>query len=162
MPEVLERATALQEARQLYARHSWSSAFEALRRLDEQEALAAPDLEQLAWSAALVGQEETYLQVLERLYHLHLDGETRLVAARCAFWLGFRLMLLGEVARGAAWVGRSQQQDRRGVTGGGDGVCLRARPDLTADAPAWVELPTPKNALSTKHPRCGAPPSHVG
>ena len=109
MPKVLERATALDEARELYAGHAWSGAFEALRRLDEQEALTAPDLEKLVWSAALVGDEEAYLGALERLYHLHLHGDAKLAAARCAFWLGFRLMALGESARGAAWLGRCQQ-----------------------------------------------------
>ena len=109
MPEVSERSTALQEARQLYAEHSWSSAFEALRRLDDQEPLAAADLEKLGWSGALIGEEETYLQVLERLYHVHCNSDAKLAAARSAFWLGFRLMMLGEMARGAAWLGRSQQ-----------------------------------------------------
>ena len=109
MPEELERANALQEARQLYAKHSWQGAFEALRRLDEEEELATPDLEKLVWSGALVGDEKAYLQHLERLYHRHVDAETSLAAARSAFWLGFRLMTLGESARGAAWLGRSQQ-----------------------------------------------------
>jgi hypothetical protein len=109
MREVSERATALRKARQLYAQHSWSAAFEGLLRLDEQEALDAPDLQRLAWSAALIGQHETFLQLLERLYHLHLDREAKLAAARSAFWLGFRLMFLGEVARGAAWIGRCQR-----------------------------------------------------
>jgi DNA-binding CsgD family transcriptional regulator len=109
MPEELERANALQEARELYAKHSWQGAFEALRGLDEEEELATPDLEKLVWSGALVGDEKAYLQHLERLYHRHVDAETSLAAARSAFWLGFRLMTLGESARGAAWLGRSQQ-----------------------------------------------------
>ena len=109
MREVTERAAALQEARQLYAQHLWSRAFDALRRLDDQEALGAADLEQLAWSAALAGRDETLLRALERLYHMHLDGEAQSSAARFAFWLGFRLMMVGEVARGAAWLGRCQQ-----------------------------------------------------
>ena len=109
MPEARERAAALQEARRLYAEHLWSGAFEALSRLDEQEALAAADLEQLAWSAALIGRDETFLKALERLYHMHLDAEAMSTAARFAFWLGFRLMFLGEAARGAAWLGRCQQ-----------------------------------------------------
>jgi DNA-binding CsgD family transcriptional regulator len=109
MRAVSEREASLQEARELYAQHSWNQAFEALGRLDEQEALAAPDLEKLAWSAALVGRDEILLQTLERLYHLHLDDGDKLAAARHAFWLGFRLMFLGEVARGAAWMGRCQQ-----------------------------------------------------
>jgi DNA-binding NarL/FixJ family response regulator len=109
MPPVSERRAALQEARELYAQHSWNRAFEALRRLDEQEALTAPDLQQLAWSAALIGQDEIFLQALERLYHLHLDGGAKLAAARSAFWVGFRLMFLGEVARATAWMGRCQQ-----------------------------------------------------
>ena len=109
MPEAKERAAALQEARRLYAQHLWSGAFEALSRLDEQEALAAADLEQLAWSAALIGRDETFLKALERLYHTHLDAEAMSTAARFAFWLGFRLMFLGEAARGAAWLGRCQQ-----------------------------------------------------
>jgi DNA-binding CsgD family transcriptional regulator len=109
MPPVSERSAALQEARELYAHHSWSRAFEALQHLDQQEALHGPDLEKLAWSAALVGRDEIFLDTLERLYHLYLDDGNRLTAARFAFWLGFRLMYLGEVARGAAWMGRCQE-----------------------------------------------------
>ena len=109
MPEARERTAALQEARRLYAEHLWSGAFEALSRLDEEKPLAAADLEQLAWSAALIGRDETFLKALERLYHMHLDAEAMSTAARFAFWLGFRLMFLGEAARGAAWLGRCQQ-----------------------------------------------------
>jgi DNA-binding CsgD family transcriptional regulator len=109
MGEVTARAAALQEARQLYAQHLWSRAFDAWRGLDDQEALAPADLEQLAWSAALTGRDEALLIALERLYHLHLDAGVKSKAARFAFWLGFRLMFLGEVARGAAWLGRCQQ-----------------------------------------------------
>jgi DNA-binding CsgD family transcriptional regulator len=105
----LERAAALARARGLYDERLWSGAFEALGRLDEQEALTAPDLERFAWSAALTGRDETLLQLLERLYHLHLDDENKLTSSRFAFWLGFRMMFLGEVARGAAWLGRCQR-----------------------------------------------------
>jgi len=109
MPEARERAAALQEARRLYEEHLWSGAFEALSRLDEEEPLAAADLQQLAWSAALIGRDHTFLKALERLYHMHLDANAMLTAARFAFWLGFRLIFLGEAARGAAWLSRCQQ-----------------------------------------------------
>ncbi|MGD8317202.1 MAG: LuxR C-terminal-related transcriptional regulator [Myxococcales bacterium] len=108
MPDVSEPRAVLQAARQLYAQHAWNRAFEALQRLDEQQPLEADDLEKLAWAAALVGQDDTLLQMLERLYHLRRDDGDTLAAARHAFWLGFRLMALGEVGRGAAWMGRCQ------------------------------------------------------
>jgi len=109
MPDASERRAVLQAAREIYARHRWSRAFEALQRLDQQEALEAPDLEKLAWAAALVGQDDVLLPTLERLYHLYRDHGERLTAARHAFWHGFRLMGLGEVARGAAWIGRCRE-----------------------------------------------------
>jgi DNA-binding CsgD family transcriptional regulator len=109
MPDASERRAVLQAARELYARHAWHRAFEALQRLDQQEALEAPDLEKLGWAAALVGRDQTLLPTLERLYHLRRDHGDRLAAARHAFWLGFRLMAFGEVARGAAWIGRCQE-----------------------------------------------------
>lgn len=109
MPDATERRAVLQAARELYARHAWHRAFEALQRLDQQEGLEAHDLEKLGWAAALVGHDDILLPTLERLYHLRRDRGERLAAARHAFWLGFRSMALGEGARGAAWMGRCQE-----------------------------------------------------
>jgi predicted ATPase len=71
--------------------------------------LAAEDLELLAMAAYLVGRDEDYLKTLERAYNVHRNTRQRLRAARCAFWLGFRLLMRGEMGRATAWFSRAQR-----------------------------------------------------
>jgi ATP/maltotriose-dependent transcriptional regulator MalT len=47
--------------------------------------------------------------LLERLYQHHLDAGNPARAAWAAFWLGFRLMGLGEFGRASGWLSRAQR-----------------------------------------------------
>ncbi len=99
-----------------YERQEWASAFQALMLADRATPLAAGDLELLAMSAYLIGRDDDYLRILERAHHAHLDSRERRRAVRCAFWLGFRLFLRGEIARATGWFARAQRllEDRDG------------------------------------------------
>ena len=99
----------LERGRAAYARRAWDEAFESLARADQAAALAPADLERLAWSAALTARDEEFLQALERLYHRHLDAGAGGGAARAAFWLGFRLLAVGEPGRASGWLARCQR-----------------------------------------------------
>ncbi len=63
----------------------------------------------MAWSAGLTGHDDELLRAWERLYHACLEAGDRQRAARWAFWLGYRLSISGEMARGSGWLARAQR-----------------------------------------------------
>src|SRR5260221_10395812 len=99
----------LERGRALYAQRAWAEAHEALSLADRAAPLDAEDLERLALSAGLAGRDEEQLASLERLYHAHCEADETVRAARAAFWLGFRLLTMGEPARGSGWLARAQR-----------------------------------------------------
>lgn len=99
----------LERGREAYAARRWDTARTALARADARSALAPDDLERLAWASALSGRDQAFLATLERLHNLRLEGDERRLAARAAFWLGFRWMSLGEPGRGAGWLQRARR-----------------------------------------------------
>ena len=103
----------LERACQYYARRAWADAFQAFVRADEAAPLAAESLELLATSAYLTGRDDDYLGALERACNLHLEAGRSLRAARCAFWLGFRLLFRSETGRAIGWLGRAQRMLER-------------------------------------------------
>ncbi len=99
----------LNQGRESYGRRAWDDAYQLLTRADEAAPLSADDLDMLAWAAALVGRDDDFLRVLERIYHARLDSGERLRAARAAFWLAIRLLFLGEPGRASGWFARVQR-----------------------------------------------------
>src|SRR5690349_18339379 len=63
----------------------------------------------MAWSAGLSGRVDAFLSAQERLHQLHLGSGDSVGAARAAFWVGFRLVGLGEMARGSGWLARAER-----------------------------------------------------
>ncbi len=108
-------SAVLDRARAAYAERAWQEAFELLTRADVTEALGGDDLSRLGWSAELTGRIDGALANLERAHQAHADAGECEKAVRAAFWLGFRLMSIGEHARGSGWLGRAQRLvDRAG------------------------------------------------
>ena len=103
------RLIDVERGRDCYARRAWSDAYEALERADALEPLAADDLERLAWSASHTARDSELLRLLERLHQMRLDGGDSLGAGHAAFWLGFRLISMGEMARASGWFARAQR-----------------------------------------------------
>ena len=99
----------LDRARRSYGERAWSDAFQAFSAADQERPLEVKDLEQLALAAYLVGRDEEYLGTLERAYNAYRDIGESLRAVRCAFWLGFRLMMRGEMGRATGWLARAQR-----------------------------------------------------
>ena len=99
----------LEAGRTAYAERRWREASERLVHADRARPLAAVDLERLAWSYGLLGRNDLLLATLERLHNLQLDAGDLRAAARAAFWLGFRLLFLGEVGRATGWIATSQR-----------------------------------------------------
>ncbi|HMI91116.1 MAG TPA: LuxR C-terminal-related transcriptional regulator, partial [Polyangiales bacterium] len=71
--------------------------------------LAAADLERLAVAAYLLGRDDEYLQGLDRAHQAYQALAEHARAARCAFWLGLRLLFRGEGAQANGWLCRAER-----------------------------------------------------
>ena len=73
---------------------AWADAFRSLSDADKEAPLGVKDLELLATSAYLIGQDDVYLDTLDRAHGAYVSaGETK-CAARCAFWVGLSLLFM--------------------------------------------------------------------
>jgi DNA-binding CsgD family transcriptional regulator len=103
------KCRALDLARQYCRQRAWADAYAAFVRAEQDAPLEADDLELLALAAYLLGRDEHYLETLERTFHAHRGALAHLRAVRCAFWLGFRLLMRGETGRATGWFSRAQR-----------------------------------------------------
>jgi DNA-binding CsgD family transcriptional regulator len=99
----------LEQGRAAYRARAWNDAFEVLSRAHATQPLAAPDLELLAWSAGLTGRNDELFALSEQLYALLLENGENIGAARWAFWTGFRLLGMRELARANGWLSRAER-----------------------------------------------------
>lgn len=84
-------------------------AYKSLSRADKAAALGAEDLELLATSAYMLGRDDDFLSILERAHHAYLDGGEAMRGVRCAFWVGMKLALRGEMGPATGWLGRARR-----------------------------------------------------
>lgn len=102
-------STVLDAARGDFDSGAWSRAYERFAAADRDEALGPDDLERLAVTAQLVGEDEVSASSWERA-HLRLLQRGEIArAVRCAFWLASGLFSRGEMARAGGWMGRAQR-----------------------------------------------------
>ena len=99
----------LDRARNCYEQYAWAEAYQALSRADQATPLGAEDLELLAMAAYMIGRDDEYLGTLERAHNAHVNDGQCARAVRCGFWLGFRLLMRGEVGRASGWFARGQR-----------------------------------------------------
>lgn len=99
----------LEDAREAHVQLRWADAFKLWSAADQQRPLEGEDLERLAWSAALIADDEALLRAFERLFHQEREAGRKREAALWAFWLGFRLTALGEQGRAGAWLQRARR-----------------------------------------------------
>ena len=99
----------LKRGREHYERRAWADAYSSLSLADVENSLGVEDLKLLATSAYLVGREDEYLRMLDRVHHLYLDAREDARAARCAFWMGLCLLFRGEAGPATGWFGRAQR-----------------------------------------------------
>ena len=102
-------ASELAQGRQAYAENTWSQAFKSLMRCDQEQTLAARDLELLARAAYMLGRDEDYTHSLERAFHAYLDAGDVASAARCTWWIGHGYLFRGEPAPARGWFARGQR-----------------------------------------------------
>jgi len=99
----------LEIGRACYTKREWASAFEALVRAQQQAPLAREDIERVVWSSALIGDDEAFIGALERLHRVAIETSDFRLAARAAFWIGFRLLSIGTSGRATGWLTRAQR-----------------------------------------------------
>jgi DNA-binding CsgD family transcriptional regulator len=97
-------SSELARGRQCYATSAWADAFALLSQADQEIPLSVADLELLATSAYLIGQDGVFLSALDRAHGAYLSAGETTCAARCAFWLGLSLLFMGETGRGTGWL----------------------------------------------------------
>lgn len=106
----MSRLERLDRGRKAYAQREWREAYAYLSFADLESPLGGVDLSLLADSAYLLGGEAQSLELLERAYQFDLQHELPHNAARCAFWIGFRLRLAGDHVLGDVWITRARRQ----------------------------------------------------
>ena len=99
----------LERGREAHAKRAWTEAHDSLSLADEASPLGPQDLELLATCAYMLGRDEEHSRGMERAHHAYVESGESLRAVRCAFWLGFTLMLRGEIGRSTGWLGRAQR-----------------------------------------------------
>ena len=99
----------LARARKSYELGSWDDAYRAFAHAERDCPLQAEDLEKLALAAYLTGRDDDYVGTLERAHHAYLEAGAAARAVRCAFWLGFRVLMRGETGRASGWFSRGER-----------------------------------------------------
>ncbi|NIR45732.1 MAG: DNA-binding response regulator [Gemmatimonadetes bacterium] len=105
----MSRSDALDQGRESFERGAWADAFARFSDADRQTPLAPEDLERLATVAYLLGRDGESAEIWGRAHHEYNDRGEAERAARCAFWLGFQLLMSGERARGGGWIARGRR-----------------------------------------------------
>lgn len=100
-------ATPVQQGREAYGRQAWSEAYRLLSLANELAPLEVPDLELLAVSAYLTGNDAIGNDLWVRGYNECLRQHDIPRAARCVFWLALDLLVTGEIARAGGWLTRA-------------------------------------------------------
>lgn len=99
----------LDHGRAAYRRAAWGEAYACLSAADEEHGLTAEDLWRLGTAALLIGREAEFSHALDRAHRAHLEAGDAGRAARCAFWIGFRLANHGDIAQATGWFARARR-----------------------------------------------------
>jgi DNA-binding CsgD family transcriptional regulator len=100
---------ALDGGRAAFARRAWAEAFERLSEADAARPLPPEELDRLATAAYLAGRDAESAETRARAHQGFLADGRPEAAIRCAFWLGFGLLMKGEHARGGGWIARARR-----------------------------------------------------
>jgi len=101
------RAQALEQGRESFRNQVWGAAFSQLLAAGREAPLEPGDLVLLAQAALLTGREAEGTDLLSRAHQAFANRGDAQPAARCAFWLGFTLLLRGEFAQAGGWLSRA-------------------------------------------------------
>ncbi|WP_173922950.1 LuxR family transcriptional regulator [Agromyces sp. Marseille-P2726] len=102
-------SSAIEAGRTAAAERRWGDAHEVLARIDENDGLAASDLELLANVALLRGEPPASIDAWSRAYSAHLAHDDSAGAVRCAGWLALQLIELGDYTNCVVWAARAMR-----------------------------------------------------
>lgn len=97
----------LAAGRQAYDKRQWNQAYSSLSDAQNESGLEPDDLVLLAKTAYILGKESEGADLLARAHKCFLETNDTLAAVRCSFWLGFTLLIGGEMALASGWLGRA-------------------------------------------------------
>jgi DNA-binding CsgD family transcriptional regulator len=106
---VAAAADDLERGRERHTQRAWREAYDLLERADRERELEAGDLERLATAAYMLGDENRYVELLERAHDVSMRAGDRALALHCAFWLGLQFAQRGAMAQAGGWLARAQR-----------------------------------------------------
>ncbi|MFW5898899.1 MAG: LuxR C-terminal-related transcriptional regulator [Jiangellaceae bacterium] len=106
-PAAVDVAGELARGRAAADELAWARAYESLSWASRAGHPEPGDLHLLATAAFLVGRLDDCLYALQRAHQGYVETGDARQAARCLFWLGFILLLGGDHAQAAGWLGRA-------------------------------------------------------
>lgn len=107
MQEQSDITEAIASGRLAFERHQWPHAYAQLSSLPS--VLGADDLERVAVSAHLIGRDGESEQIWAQAHARLLAAGSVERAVRCAYWIGFLLLIQGESARSRGWLARARR-----------------------------------------------------
>ena len=108
--------TTLEEGRRSYAEHRWRDAYSTLSSADAEAPLDLDDLERLAISTYMVGEDAASADAWTRAHQRALERGDAPRAAKCAFWHSSGLLFRGDMAPAMGWIARGKRVlDESGV-----------------------------------------------
>jgi tetratricopeptide (TPR) repeat protein len=99
---------AVEQGREAFAQHAWSSAYALLQAADEAAPLDVDDLDALGTAAYLIGDETTAIRTWTRAFNASARADDVERAGRTAFHLVMALLQQGEMAQVGGWLARAQ------------------------------------------------------
>jgi ATP/maltotriose-dependent transcriptional regulator MalT len=102
-------ATNLKRGRDSIVRREWTAAFEQLSAARAHGATDPDDLVLLAMAAYLTGRTSESFEALTHAHREFLDRGDVAKATRSAFWIGFQMIDVGEMAQAAGWFARARR-----------------------------------------------------
>ena len=90
-----------------FGKREWTRARDALARADADSPLSVEDLWRLSVASYLLGDEDAFVETLERVHRVARETADQAGAFRSAFWLGMHLGERGMGAQAAGWFGRA-------------------------------------------------------
>lgn len=91
-----------------FRRGDWGVAYTSLSAADEDAPLDFEDLENLAKTAYLVGEEHRLVDLMARAHRKATESGDASTAAQAAFWVAFGYFDRGQVAQAQGWLHRGQ------------------------------------------------------
>ncbi len=100
--------SVFETGRAAFRRRDWGKAYAVLSAADDDAPLATEDLELLATTAYLVGEEDRFVELMARVHRETMRAGDTVAAAHASFWVAFSLFDRGQAAQASGWLRRGE------------------------------------------------------